>query len=121
MYANLILPWQVNHSLAEIFPGSEFVRLEWDKDGVLSNGQEFFSAAHEENKGQTTLNDLEVSLGTASMVTRWRDAHPDLVGTDKDCVRETCTVIRRAMGLRAYENPKLKIGSSVALLLFKKR
>lgn len=103
-------PIETYRSLAEIFPESEFVRLGWDKDGVLSNGQDFFSAAHhEENKGQTTLNDLEVSLGTASMVTRWRDTHPDLVGTDKDCVRETCTAIRRAMGLRTNENLKLKI------------
>ncbi|EED17405.1 conserved hypothetical protein [Talaromyces stipitatus ATCC 10500] len=121
MYTDLTLPWQVNKSLAESFPESAFVRLEWDKDGVLSDGNEFFSTTHEGKKGETTLNDLAASLGTASMVTRWRKANPDLVGTERDCVRKMCAEVKRAIGVSADENPTLKVGTSVVLLLFKRK
>ncbi|GAM36736.1 hypothetical protein TCE0_018f06061 [Talaromyces pinophilus] len=127
MYDNLVIPWQVDretttgHNLAEAFPESDFVRLEWDRDGILSDGDDFFLASNSPNKGETTLNDLEGSLGTASMVTRWRDANPELVGTESDCVKEMCAEIRKAMGVGADENPRMKVGSSVALLLFKRR
>lgn len=127
MYDNLVLPWQVGgetiarHNLAEAFPESDFVRLEWDRDGILSDGDDFFLASNSENKGETTLNDLEGSLGTASMVTRWREANPELAGTERDCVSEMCAEIRKAIGVGTDENPRMKVGSSVALLLFKRR
>lgn len=127
MYDNLVLPWQVKEpttagkSLAEAFPESDFICLEWDRDGILSDGKDFFLASDSEAKGETTLNDLGDSLGTASMVTRWREAHPDLAGTEKDCVRETCAEIKKLMGVRNDDNPRLKVGSSAVLLLFKRR
>lgn len=129
MYDNLILPWQIDnhdgnqsgHAASLAFPESDFVRHEWDRDGVLSNGQDFFladGAPNGDESGATTLDDLEDRLGTASMVTRWREAHPDLAGTERDCVKEMGAEIRRAMG---DENPKFKTGSAVVLLLFKRR
>lgn len=128
MYDNLILPWQVDHettngekSLVEAFPESDFVRLEWDRDGILSDGEDFFLASNSENRGETTLNDLGAGLGTASMVTRWREANPELVGTERDCVREMCAEIRRVMGVGDDKNPTLRVGSSVVLLLFKRK
>jgi hypothetical protein len=127
MYDNLILPWQVDqvttegNDLADVFPKSDFVRLEWDRDGILTDGVDFFLASSSENKGETTLNDLEASLGTASMVTRWREANADLVGTEKDCVREMCAEIRKVMGVGTEGNPTIRVESSVVLLLFKAR
>ncbi|EEA23766.1 hypothetical protein PMAA_077950 [Talaromyces marneffei ATCC 18224] len=57
-YDNLILPWQVNdliarYILAESFPEKDFVRLEWDRDGILTNGEDFFLASKDENNGET--------------------------------------------------------------------
>lgn len=129
MYTNLILPWQVEstatssneEALAAAFPEAEFVRHEWDRDGVLTNGNSFFLHSQDESGGETTLNDLESQLGTASMVTRWRQAHPDLAGTEKDCVKEMITEIKRAMGMRENENPKIKVGAAVVLLLCKRK
>lgn len=128
MYDNLVLPWQVadpttteKGNLAEAFPESDFVRLEWDRDGILSDGDDFFLSSNSKDKGETTLNDLAGSLGTASMVTRWREANSELVDTERDCVAEMCTEIRKAMGVSTDENPRLRVGSSVALLLFKRR
>ena len=128
MYDDLVLPWQVNGSkttakgnLAETFPESEFVRLEWDRDGILSDVVDFFLSNNSENKGETTLNNLTDSLGTASMVTRWREANPELIDTERDCVAEMCAEIRQAMGVSSDENPTLKVGGSVALLLFKRK
>ncbi|OKL60834.1 hypothetical protein UA08_03753 [Talaromyces atroroseus] len=121
MYDNLVLPWHLaddGNSLASAFPESDFVRQEWDRNGILSNGQEFFLADKDDSKGETTLDSLEASLGTASMVTRWREAHTDLAGTDKDCVKEMADEIRIAIG---EQNPRFKVGNSVTLLLFKRK
>lgn len=128
MYDDLVLPWQATDptmtakgNLGEVFPESDFVRLEWDRNGTLSDGSDFFLSSNSEKKGETTLNDLAGGLGTASMVTRWREANPELVGTDRDCVKEMCAEIRRAMGVSMDENPTLKVAGSVVLLLFKRK
>lgn len=55
------------------------------------------------------------------MVTRWRDANPDLSATERDCVRQMCAKIRKVMGVGSDKNPKLKVRSSFVLLLFKRR
>jgi hypothetical protein len=105
-----------DESLASDFPISQFQRLEWDRDGILTNGDSFFSFSDE-----MTLDELETGLGTASMVTRWRKAHPDLVGTENDCVEQTMTKVRSALGVGDEENPKMTVGSGVAILLFKRK
>jgi hypothetical protein len=94
------------------------VRREWDRDGILSNGEDFFLGANE-----TTLERLGNSLGTASMVTRWREAHPELVGTDQDCVKSTMDEIARVLGEDEsvdLKSLKIRTGSAVVLLLFKR-
>lgn len=129
MYTNLILPWQVEpiatanngEALTTAFPESDYIRHEWDRDGILTDGNEFFLHSQDDNGGETTLKDLEAQLGTASMVTRWRQAHPDLAGTEKDCVKEMITKIKRAMGVNAEDNPKIKVAAAAVLLLFKRR
>ena len=88
---------------------------------ILSDVVDFFLSNNSENKGETTLNNLTDSLGTASMVTRWREANPELIDTERDCVAEMCAEIRQAMGVSSDENPTLKVGGSVALLLFKRK
>jgi hypothetical protein len=94
--------------------------MEWDRHGILSDGREFFGG---ESK-KVTLTELASSLDTASMVTRWREAHPEFVGTDKDCVREAMNEVRAALGGSSKEGTddvSIKVGSSTVLLLFKRR
>jgi hypothetical protein len=111
MYDDLPLPWNIAKPATE-FPQSLFVRHEYDRDGILSNGVSFFGGGSEHN-----LEEMEGLLGTASMVTRWRATHPDLAGTDKDVVNVHINEMRKVL-------PKhIKIfltGASTAILLFKK-
>lgn len=77
---------------------------------MLSDGEDFLGGSDE-----ISVDDLERQLGTASMVTRWRAAHPELVGTEKDCVTECVAKIRGVVG-----DGKFKVGGGTALLLFRK-
>lgn len=117
-----MLPWDVpgadDNEIA--FLASEFVRMEWDRDGILSDGREFFGGEIR----KVTVAELASGLDTASMVTRWREAHPELVGTDKDCVREAMNEVRTALGKSSVvgnEDVSIKVGSGTVLLLFKRR
>ncbi|KAE8391195.1 S-adenosyl-L-methionine-dependent methyltransferase [Aspergillus alliaceus] len=65
----LPLPWSVDPAVT-VFPASDFVRVESERDGIPSDGKSFFIGK------DTTVDELEQSLGTASMVTRWREANP---------------------------------------------
>ena len=111
MYDNLTLPWDVTPPITAFSP-SGFIRHEWDRDGILSNGSEFFCQNEE-----SSLDELARELSTASMVTRWRDAYPELAGTERDCVRETIKELREALcGQETFIQ-----GSSTVILLFKKQ
>ncbi|PYH51468.1 methyltransferase tpcM [Aspergillus niger CBS 101883] len=113
LYDNLVLPWHLDPPVTA-FPMSEYRRLEWDRGGILSDGKDFFIRAKE-----SSLEGLGASLGTASMVTRWRAAHPEEAGTAKDCVNLTLAEIKKALG----DNwcGELKLGHSTVILLFKRR
>ena len=112
LYDNLVLPWHLDPPITA-FPMSECRRLEWDRDGILSDGKDFFVRAKE-----TSLQGLESSLGTASMVTRWRAAHPEEAGTEMDCVNVSLAQVKNALGDTCGE---LKLGHSSVVLLFKRR
>lgn len=108
-YANLLLPWTCDPAV-EGFSQAGFTRLEWDRDGHLSDPDHFFLGDR-----RMTLTQAEQHLGTSSMVTRWREANPQLAGTDKDVVKIMTRDMREAMG-----REDLVVGSSCHLLLFKK-
>ena len=110
MYDNLPLPWNVS-PLVKDFPQSEYVKHDYDREGVLSNGVDFFGGGD-----FTTLDEESKGLSTASMVTRWRAANPELVGTDKDAVREFIWELREALGGQDW----ILRGTGTAILLFKK-
>lgn len=112
MYEELPLPWTISPQIQD-FPSSSFVRQEWDRDGVLSAGLEgdFLGGSSEQ-----TLESLEASLSTASMVTRWREANPKLVGTSEDCVAVTMSALRDALGSDRFRN-----GPATVLLMVKKK
>ncbi|TVY21340.1 hypothetical protein LARI1_G001342 [Lachnellula arida] len=111
MYDNLPLPWTVSPPVPS-FSKSDYVKHDYDRDGILSNGKTFFSGGKVTRK----LADIEQTLATASMVTRWREAHPDLVGTEQDCVKVFVKDLREALGGK----DEVLSGGATTILLFKK-
>jgi trans-aconitate 3-methyltransferase len=116
MYEDLVMPWDLEKSV-EAFPKSSHKRFEWNRNGVLETGEEdFFS----ESK-ILSLKELGDGLGTASMVTQWRNANPKATETGNDCVALTMEKIAAALGRenKDHENVCLRAGSATTLLLFK--
>jgi SAM-dependent methyltransferase len=109
LYRDLGMPWD---SGAHEFPEAEFVRKEWNVGGEVEEGGQFLRGNQ-----RLTLKQFVAGFGTASMVTRWREAHPDLVGTDEDVISVTVRELREALGGQEW----FEGGSPTALLLFKKR
>ena len=111
MYDDLPLPWTITTPV-KAFPKSVFVKHDYDRDGLLSNGVSFFGGANTQ-----TLDEARKGLGTASMVTRWRAAHPELAGTPKDVVQAYVDEMKEAL---PEDHQKVTTGSATAILLFKK-
>ncbi|KAM0796858.1 S-adenosyl-L-methionine-dependent methyltransferase [Usnea florida] len=108
-YENLLLPWNCNPPVQD-FLEAEFQRLEWDRDGKLSNPDHFFLGDE-----TVSIEAAKKRLGTASAVTRWREAHPQLAGTEQDVVEKMTRGIKELLG-----EDKIVFGRSCVLLLFKK-
>lgn len=116
-YVDLQLPWDIIPAV-RAFDRKSFVRHDWNKDGEVRPDEPFFNATAEDGQGfeEQSLDELEKGLDTASMVTRWRQANQNLVGTDEDCVKKTIKALKEIMG-----DQKLRTGNSTSLLLFKKK
>ncbi|OJJ47323.1 hypothetical protein ASPZODRAFT_132318 [Penicilliopsis zonata CBS 506.65] len=114
LYDSLPLPWTVE-PVVSAFKESDFVRREWDRDGILTNGQDYAFGSDE-----TSISRLERGLGTASMVTRWREAHPELANTDQDCVAVTMRQVREALG-NTEADATFRTGQATVILLFKRQ
>jgi hypothetical protein len=110
MYDNLPLPWDVSPPVKD-FSQLEYVKHDYDREGILSNGVDFFNGGSVE-----TLDETNKGLSTASMVTRWRAANVELVSTDKDAVKSFVRELREALGGQDW----ILRGSGTAILLFKK-
>ena len=108
-YDHLLLPWNCSPPV-DGFLEIGFTRLEWDRDGKLSDTEHFFLGDQ-----AVTIEKMQKLLSTASMVTRWREAHPELAGTENDVLVKMAREMREVLG-----EEELIIGSSCVLLLFKK-
>lgn len=113
LYDNLVLPWDLD-SPSPSFHEEDFRRLEWDRDGVLSDPVDFFGGSKD-----IPLEVLEKGYGTGSTVTRWREAHPHLVDTEDDCIIKIIKQIREVIGHEAGD--KIRGSTSTVLLLFKRK
>ena len=109
MYDHLLLPWHCSPPIDGLLE-SGFTRLEWDRDGKLSDSEHFFLGDL-----TITIEKMQKMMSTGSMVTRWREAHPQLVGTEQDVVAKMAKETRDLLG-----EGEVVIGSSCVLLLFKK-
>ena len=142
MYDDLPLPWTVEPVVAEFpfptkhngddtedaptsntipnngeksLPNLTFIRKEWNRNGALTTETQDFFRGHI----RQSLEELARGLGTASMVTRWREVNHVRVqaGEVEDCVDMTIRKMREAMGGRDW----IDGGSGTVVLLFKKR
>lgn len=111
LYRELGMPWaDGKHDSG--FLEAEFVRKEWNVDGHVEVGGDFFMGQE-----AVSLERFAAGLATASMVTRWREANPHLAGTDEDVVNVAVRELREALGGQEW----FEGGTATVLLLFKRR
>lgn len=108
-YDSLLLPWNMTPPI-EGFSSTRFTKHEWDRDGKPSSGDEFFLG----NQHVTVARLMKV-YETTSLMARWRQANPELIGTDSDILVKTARDLREALG-----GENLVIGVGCVLLLFTK-
>jgi len=113
LYVGLPLPWTLAPPLAD-FDEASFFRKEWEPE----TSEEFY-----ENGGLTVdLETMEKVLATASPVQRWRDAHPDAVGTDRDVIKMMSNECARLLHEAGVEKGKeMLTGSLTGVLLMVKK
>jgi hypothetical protein len=107
LYSRLPLPW----TLAE---EKSFYRKEYGEDS-----EEFI-----EREGRIVdLDTMEKVMGTISPVQRWKDAHPDEVGTERDVVRRMRREMERLLREGGVEEGKegVRVSFKAVLLMFKKK
>lgn len=118
LYDNLQLPWDVTPTVPSL-PQSHFKKYDFDRGGAcdenkgLSNDEAGKISMAE--RQTITLQQAEKKLSTASPVTRWREAHPELAGTERDCLRVFIEELRGMIG-----GEELVDGFATTVLLFKK-
>lgn len=110
-YVDLSLPWTLARPVPE-FDESCFSRKEWDV------GEEFFVGEQD-----VDLDTFEKVMSTASFVTRWREAHPELAGTERDALKTLRKEIERLLHEAGVESGKETIRGTVqgVLLIVKKK
>ena len=109
-YRDLPLPWTLDPPVPE-FDEAAFWRKDWEA------GEDFFVG--EQEVGLGTFGKM---MGTASAVTRWREAHPDAVG-EEDVVRILRRDLERVLHEAGVKTGEEKLRGSVqgALLVVKKK
>lgn len=116
MYRGMPLPWTLETPVSE-FEEASFVRKEWNT-GPGSESTNFYA-----QNQPIPIKMLEAVLGTASPVTRWREANPDAVGTESDIVRVTRRRVEQILRDGGVEEGKelLKGDVTGVLLMVKTR
>ncbi|KAH6884227.1 methyltransferase [Thelonectria olida] len=114
LYEGLPLPWTVEPPMAD-FDEASFFRKEWDYD----SSEDFFASG----EMSMDLDMMERLLGTSSPVARWRAAHPEDVGTERDVIRLIRAETARLMHEAGVEKGKEVVKGSLkgVLLIVKKK
>ena len=118
LYVNLPLPWTIEHPVSD-FDKDSFIRREWNTDGNYTTTEQFFVGGLQ----TLTLDMLEKLLETGSPITRWREAHQDLVGTERDIVRVLRREVERLLHEAGVDPGKEFVTGALsgALLMLKKK
>ena len=85
-YRGLVMPWNATPQI-EPFDRTSLFRKEWALDEPFHNGQD----------GTFSLDMFEKMFATSSPVTRWRQAHPEALGTEHDVVRVMKNELQRLL------------------------
>ena len=109
-YDNLPLPWTIEPPV-QGFSRAGFNRMEWDRDGHLSDPDHFFLG-----EMRMTVKQAQKHLGTSSSITRWREAHPGKAGTEEDVVAIFTREMKELLGAKE----EVVVGRSCHLLMLKK-
>ncbi|KAI1095301.1 S-adenosyl-L-methionine-dependent methyltransferase [Rostrohypoxylon terebratum] len=117
LYIDLPLPWTIEQPVPE-FDQSTFLRKEWKKDRSDDVPDPIGLGPQTVN-----LSQFEKRFATSSPVIRWREAHPDAVGTDRDVVRKVSLEVQRILNEAGVEKGQEKLTGRVqsVLLLVKKK
>ena len=113
-YRDLKLPWQMDPPVSA-FPQENFIRKEWDYEDNFGESDDFLGGSK-----MVSIKQMEALMSTTSQTVRWREAHPELVGTDEDIIVKSMRVLREAAGMAPDENGSLPIGPSTTLLLLQR-
>jgi trans-aconitate 3-methyltransferase len=110
-YDLLPRPWEVDPPVPEFERGGYF-RKQWALGEPFVVGED-----------EVDLDTFEQMMATGSAVTRWRQAHPELVGTEEDVLRLLRREIERILHAAGVEEGKEKIKGTAqgVLLMFKKK
>ncbi|KAJ0110228.1 hypothetical protein J7T55_000661 [Diaporthe amygdali] len=115
LYSTIGLPWTVSPPVSD-FDETKLFRKEW---GIEGNDESFY----EIKQILIDLDTMEKILGTASPVTRWRQAYPDLAGTEDDVVRRIRRAVEKLLHEAGVEKGKelVRGGEAGVLLMVKKQ
>ncbi|ROW08522.1 hypothetical protein VMCG_03279 [Cytospora schulzeri] len=115
LYSTLGLPWTVDPPVPD-FDETALFRKEW---GSRDNDESFY----EMKQVTLDLDTMEKWLGTSSPVLRWREAHPEAVGTEKDVIKQMRREVERLLHEAGVEKGKewMRGGEAGVLLMIKKR
>jgi SAM-dependent methyltransferase len=110
-YIGLTLPWDLEQQLQE-FDESAFIRKEWNVE------EDFFV-----HQMEMTLDKYELVMASASPIVRWREAHPETLGTEDDIVKMSRRIIERLLHEAGVEKGKevLRAAMQGVVLVVKKR
>lgn len=110
-YRDLSLPWTLPRPVPE-FDEAAFIRKEWEF------GEEFVVGENEAD-----MDTFEKMWATASAQTRWHQAHPDDVGTERDPVKILRRKIEDLLHEAGVEKGKERVRGQIGgtLLVVKKR
>jgi trans-aconitate 3-methyltransferase len=110
-YVDLKLPWTLAQPIPEL-DKSTFFRKDWEI------GEQFYVGEPE-----VDMDTMERVLATGSAVTRWRQAHPEDVGTERDVLRILRREIERLLHEAGVEKGKEKVKGAMrgVLLIVKKK
>ncbi|TPX16141.1 uncharacterized protein E0L32_004136 [Thyridium curvatum] len=111
-YVDLLLPWDVEDPRAAEFDRDTFFRKDYRPD------EKFLMGIPEAD-----LDTFEAIMATGSPQTRWRQAHPDDVGTERDVIRIMRREIERLLHEAGVEKGKEKVKATVCgvLIMIKKK
>ncbi|KXJ97275.1 S-adenosyl-L-methionine-dependent methyltransferase [Microdochium bolleyi] len=138
MYRDLGLPWEVDAGGADQaralrgFDEASFRRVEW---GTAAPGSLPMSELHASKsrsgggggggaqEGEMPMDALEMVLGTASYVTRWREANAELIAghPERDVVRKFRARLEAALAAAGAPTDRVRGGVTGFMLLVKRK